>query len=258
MMKKEFVSVVKVGVLAVLVMCLLFVVSCKKSEPSDSTEGTEQQGGEAAIGSGDTTAPAAEKLVPIDIVLPRPMFVGTPKPARVPNLEKPLGKDRAPFLAPEGVTNVASGKPVTSTDPEPIIGDLEMITDGDKEAADGSYVEFGPMKQSITVDLGAEYEIYAILFWHYHKEGLVYFDVVAQVASDPDFITNVHTLFNNDDDNSSGFGKGDDMHYVETNEGRLVDAKGVKGRYVRLHSNGNNANEYNHYIEVEVFGRAVK
>ena len=258
MMKKEFVSVVKVGVLAVLVICLLFAQSCKKSEPGDSGEGTEQQGGEATIGSGDTTAPAAEKLVPIPIVLPRPMFVGTPKPARVPNLEKPLGKDRPPFLAPEGVTNVAFGKPVTSTDPEPIIGDLEMITDGDKEAADGSYVEFGPMKQSITVDLGAEYEIYAILFWHYHKEGLVYFDVVVQVADDPDFITNVHTLFNNDDDNSSGFGKGDDMHYVETNEGRLVDAKGVHGRYVRLHSNGNNANEYNHYIEVEVFGRAVK
>ncbi len=258
MMKKEFVSVVKVGVLALLVVCLLFIQSCKKSEPDDSTEGTGQQGGEVTKHSGGTTTPAAEKLVPLDIKLPRAMFVGTPKPARVPNLEKPLGKDRAPFLAPPGVTNVASGKPVTSTDPEPIIGDIEMITDGDKEAADGSYVELGPMKQSVTIDLGAEYEIYAILFWHYHKEGLVYFDVVVQVADDPDFITNVNTLFNNDDDNSSGLGKGDDMHYVETNEGKLVDAKGVQGRYVRLHSNGNNANEYNHYIEVEVFGRAVK
>ncbi|MHC4737595.1 MAG: hypothetical protein ACYS9Y_01690 [Planctomycetota bacterium] len=258
MMKKEFVSVVKVGVLAVFVMCLLFVQSCKKSEPDDSAEGTRQQGGEVTKDSGETTPQAAEKLEPLDIKLPRAMFVGTPKPARVPNLEKPLGKDRPPFLAPPGVTNISFGKPVTSTDPEPIIGEIEMITDGDKEAADGSYVEFGPMKQSITIDLGAEYELYAILFWHYHKEGLVYFDVVVQVAGDPDFIMNVKTLYNNDDDNSSGLGKGDDMHYVETNEGRLVDAKGFKGRYVRLHSNGNNANEYNHYIEVEVFGRAVK
>jgi hypothetical protein len=258
MMKKEFVSIVKVGVLAVLVMCLLFVQSCKKSEPDDSAEGTGEQGGEVTKDSGDTTPPTAENLVPLDIKLPRAMFVGTPKPARVANLEKPLGKDRPPFLVPPGVTNISFGKPVTSTDPEPIIGDIEMITDGDKEAADGSYVEFGPMKQSVTVDLGAEYEIYAILFWHYHKEGLVYFDVVVQVAGDPDFIMNVKTLFNNDDDNSSGLGKGDDMHYVETNEGKLVDAKGFKGRYVRLHSNGNNANEYNHYIEVEVFGRAVK
>jgi hypothetical protein len=48
------------------------------------------------------------------------------------------------------------------------------------------------------------------------------------------------------------------MHYVETSEGRLVDAKGVKGRFIRLYSNGNTANELNHYIEVEVFGKPAK
>jgi hypothetical protein len=37
-----------------------------------------------------------------------------------------------------------------------------------------------------------------------------------------------------------------------------VDAKGNKARYVRLSSNGNNANELNHYVEVEVFGRPAK
>ena len=255
MMKKE--CVVKVGVLVVLVMCLLFVPACKKSEPTDSSEDTGQQNTNISKNQGDKNNPVAAKLVPLEIKLPKPMFVGTPKPARVPNLE-PLGKKRPTFYVPAGVKNISFGKPVTSTDPEPIIGELEMITDGDKEAADGSYVEFGPMKQNITLDLEAEYEIYAILFWHYHKEGLVYFDVVVQVADDPDFITNVRTLFNNDDDNSSGLGKGDDKHYVETNEGRLADAKGYKARYVRLYSNGNNANEYNHYIEVEVFGRAAK
>ena len=37
--------------------------------------------------------------------------------------------------------------------------------------------------------------------------------------------------------------------------GRLVKApEGALGRYVRLYSNGNTANEMNHYIEVEVFG----
>jgi len=30
---------------------------------------------------------------------------------------------------------------------------------------------------------------------------------------------------------------------------------GVKGRYVRLYSNGNTANRLNHYIEVEVWGK---
>ena len=63
------------------------------------------------------------------------------------------------------------------------------------------------------------------------------------------------TLFNNDHDNSAGLGVGKNMHYVETNEGKLIDAKGVKGRYVRFYSNGNNASDLNHYIELEVFGK---
>jgi hypothetical protein len=175
----------------------------------------------------------------------------------VPNLEKPLGEPRPPFLAPAGVKNVAFGKPVVSSDKEPIIGEVEMITDGDKEAADGSYVELGPSLQNVTIDLGTECDIYAILFWHYHKEARVYFDVVVQVADDPDFITNVRTLFNNDADNSSGLGSGKDMNYIETAEGKLIDAKGVRARYVRLYSNGNSSNELNHYIEVEVFGTAT-
>ena len=41
-------------------------------------------------------------------------------------------------------------------------------------------------------------------------------------------------------------------------EGKLVDARGSRARYVRLYSNGSNANELNHYIEVEVFGRPAK
>ncbi len=197
-------------------------------------------------------------LVPIDIRLPAAMFEGTPQDTRVPNLEKPLGRDRPPFLAPAGTKNVAFEKPVASTDDLPIIGELEMLTDGDKEAADGSYVELGPSKQSITIDLEAEYNIYAILFWHYHKQAVVYFDVVVQVTNDPDFITGVTTLFNNDIDNSYGLGVGKDMHYTETNEGKLIDARGARARYVRLYSNGNTGNDLNHYIEVEVFAKPAK
>jgi hypothetical protein len=197
-------------------------------------------------------------LVPIDIKLPKPMFIGTPQDTRVANLEKPLGTLRPPFLAPAGTKNVAFGKPVSSSDEEPIIGDIEMITDGDKEAADGSYVELGPFLQHVTVDLEAVHEIYAIVIWHYHKQAQVYFDVVVQVSDDPDFISNVTTLFNNDIDNSAGLGVGTDMHYTETNEGKLIDAKGVRARYVRLYSNGNTGNDLNHYIEVEVYGKPVK
>jgi len=198
------------------------------------------------------------KLVPIPIQLPKPMFEGTPQNLSVPNLEKPLGKPRDPFLAPAGVTNVAKGKPVESTDMEPIIGEIDQVTDGDKKGAEGSYVELGPGVQSVTIDLGAPHEIYAVLFWHFHRQARVYLDVVVQLADDAAFTKNVRTIFNNDNDNSAGLGKGSDMNYVETSEGKLVDAKGNKARYVRLYSNGNNANELNHYVEVEVFGRPAK
>ena len=196
-----------------------------------------------------------QEEAPLDIKLPRPMFVGTPQDRHVPFLQKPLGKPRPAFYAPLGTKNVALGKPVTSTDDEPVIGDIEMVTDGDKEAADGSYVELGPFPQSVTIDLGLEYNIYAVLFWHYHKQAHIYYDVVVQVADDPDFFTNVRTLFNNDRDNSAGQGIGQDLHYTETHEGKLIDAKGVQARYVRLYSNGSNYDDYNHYIEVEVFGK---
>ena len=207
---------------------------------------------------GEPAKEKSTKLVPIEIKLPKPMFVGTPQNINVPKLEKPLGKPRPPFMAPEGTINVAFEKPVTSTDDEPVIGEIEMITDGDKEAADGSYVELGPFLQNITIDLGAKNEIYAIVMWHFHKQPRVYMDVIAQVADDPDFITNVKTLFNNDHDNSAGLGVGEDYHYVETAEGKLLDAKGVQARYVRLYSNGNTNNDLNHWIEVEVYGKPVK
>jgi hypothetical protein len=204
-------------------------------------------------------APAGgEKLVPVPIQLPKPMFEGTPQNLSVPNLQKPLGRPRDPFLAPAGVTNVAKGKKVTSSDMEPVIGDLEQVTDGDKKGADGSFVELGPGTQWVQVDLGAPQEVYAVLFWHFHKTPRVYFDVAVQLADDAAFKKDVRTVFNNDNDNTSGLGKGTDMNYVETAEGKLVDAKGAVARYVRLYSRGNNANELNHYVEVEVFGRPKK
>jgi hypothetical protein len=212
----------------------------------------------ALTATGQAPPQGGQKLEPIPIVLPQPMFEGTPQNLRVPNLEKPRYKAREPFLAPAGVKNVARRKTVTSSDPAPVMGDLRMLTDGDKEAEEGSFIILGPGRQDVTVDLGALHEIYAVLFWHFHKTPRVYFDVVVQVADDQNFTRNVRTIFNNDHDNSSKLGAGKDLNYVETSEGRLVDAKGGIARYVRLYSNGNNADEMNHYIEIEVFGRPAK
>jgi hypothetical protein len=206
-------------------------------------------------------APAGAKMVPIDFQLPKPMFVGTPTDIQVPNLEKPLGKARPPFSAPEGTVNVAKSKAVKSSDEMPIIGEISYITDGDKEAADGSYVELGPLVQHVTVDLGKPCELYAIVLWHYHKQPRVYHDVVVQLSNDPDFIKDVKTVFNNDNDNSAGLGVGADRPYVETNEGKLIDliSQGSpKARYVRCYSNGNTSNDLNHYIEIDAYGKSAE
>ncbi len=197
-----------------------------------------------AVGLLGAAQPA--KLEPLPIVLPKPLFEGTPAPPNVPNLEKPSGQPRPPFLAPAGTTNVALRKPVSSSDPDPLVGNLDMVTDGNKAGTDGTFVQLKEGVQSVVIDLEARHTIYAILVWHYLKEARSYADVVVQVADDPDFISNVVTLFNNDRSNAAGLGIGTDLRYVETAEGKLIDAKGVEARYVRLFSNGNDRMDSNH------------
>jgi hypothetical protein len=87
---------------------------------------------------------------------------------------------------------------------------------------------------------------------------VAYYCVIVQTADDADFTQNVQTHFNNDYENLAKQGEGKDMNYIENCQGRLVDAKGARGRYVRLYSYGNNVNSLNNYIEVEVFGSPAK
>ena len=192
----------------------------------------------------------------LKLKLPKPMFIGTPTNLKSPNLEPVTGKSRGAFFVPKGTKLVSLKKVVTSSDMQPVIGELDMVTDGEKEGGDGYFIELGPGKQWAQVDLGASYPIHAILAWHYHSQARVYRDVVVQISDDKDFVKGVTTVFNNDHDNSSGLGVGKDKEYIEVAEGKLVDARGVKGRYVRLYSNGNTTNDLNHYVEVEVFGTA--
>lgn len=203
-------------------------------------------------------AGAAEEKVPLPLQLPKPLFVGTPRPIQLPNLEKPRIGKRPDFLAPVGAVNLAAGRPVTSSDAAPVIGELSFVTDGDKKGTDGTYVELGPNVQWVQIDLGAAAPLYAVVVWHFHAQARVYHDVVVRVADDAAFTKNVRTLSNNDHDNSAGLGVGKDFAYVETHEGRLIDAKGAVARYVRLYSNGNTTDELNHYVEVEVFGQPAK
>jgi hypothetical protein len=200
-------------------------------------------------------AATAQDKVALKTDLPKPLFLGTPVPMNVPNLEPKLQDKRPDFLVPAGTTNLAFGKKVTSSDKDPTMGTLDLVTDGDKEGDEGSWVELAPGKQWVQIDLEKDADIYALMVWHYHSQERVYFDVVVQVSDDPKFESGVTTIYNNDSANELGLGAGKDRPYIETYQGKLIDAKGVKGRYVRLYSKGNTTNKLNHYIEVEVFGK---
>ena len=200
------------------------------------------------------TARADEALTPLKVEFPPPVLTGTPVPAKLGNLEAPNVK-LPPVLVPAGVINLAKGKKVTSSDPAPVIGELSLITDGDKESEEGYFVELDRGRQWVQIDLGASAELYAVAVWHYHSQARAYLGMIVQVSDDPEFKKDVKTLFNNDDTNSAGFGVGTSPAYLEKNTGRVIPANKAVARYVRLYSSGNTANELNHYIEVEVFGR---
>jgi hypothetical protein len=216
---------------------------------------TEDKKAEGSAAAPAAAAPAGD-LEEIKLEFPKPMFIGTPVPAELPNLEKAdPSKVVKTIMVPKGTTNLAKDKKVTSSDSAPIIGDLNLVTDGDADGADGSFVELMPGKQWVQIDLGASATLYKIAMWHYHKQAQAYIDVVVQVSDDPEFKTGVTTLWNSDHDDTSALGKGGDPAYVETNHGRVIDAKGTKARYVRLWSNGNTSNDMNHYCEVQVYGK---
>jgi hypothetical protein len=199
---------------------------------------------------------AQDKMVPFKTQLPKPKLAGTPVAIKVPNLETAADiAARPPVMIPEGSTNLALNKPVTSSDSMPVIGMLEQITDGDKDSDEGCFVELGDGKQWVQLDLGAEHKIHAIALWHFHSQERAYHDVVVQISNDADFLTGVTTVFNNDHDNSIGLGAGKDKAYVDTSKGRVLPVAGVSSRYVRLYSKGNTANSANHYIEAEVWGK---
>jgi hypothetical protein len=202
---------------------------------------------------------SAEDLVPLQIKLPAPAFIGTPSDSPVaPNVEKPTGKPRPPLMVPPGLSNVALGKKVTSSATNTPADQLVKITDGDKEANEPSIVLMHRGVQWVQIDLGSPQEIYAIVVWHAHDSPKVYHGVVVQVADSADFKQNVRTLFNNDQENGDGLGVGTNREYFETNEGKLVEAKGIKARYVRLYSSGSTESHMNEYTEVEVYGRPAK
>ena len=242
-----------------VLLVLLATARAQQSQPRPARFSEQDANRPTAPAGKDANANTShdKNLAPLAIKLPQPVPGPTPRQLP-PGVRVKIARDkwrpRKPFLAPKGCVNVARGKHVTSSDSEPVVGELSQVTDGDKNGGDGSFVELGPGVQWVQIDLGKPLPIYAIVLWHEHQLPVVYYDVVIQVADDKDFIENVRTIFNNDDDNSAGLGLGEDSGYYEMYEGELIPVKAVKARYVRLYSNGNTGTDLNRYTEVEVYG----
>jgi hypothetical protein len=203
----------------------------------------------------------AADLVPLVLKLPDPAFKGTPKDIQTNSYTDPypdLDKPRPAMMVPPGLKNIAREAKLTSSDKNATEEMLAKIVDGDKEASDQSIIFLRKGTQYVQMDLGSPSEVFAIVIWHAFNAPKVYHDVVIQAADNADFTENLKTIFNNDQDNTSGLGVGTDREFFETHLGRLIDAKGVKARYLRFYSKGSTESALNEYTEIEVYGRPAK
>ncbi len=185
---------------------------------------------------------------------------GISKGLKPPHLRKETKVQRSPFMVVQGLKNIALYKPVTSSDTEPIIGDLDQVNDGLKKSNEFDYVELGPGLQWIRIDLKGICEIHAVVIWHFYKNAVIYNDVIVQVADDAGFKKKKRTLFNNDHDNSSGVGRGRDKAFYSRWWGEIVDArgknnKGTRARYVRVYTADGMEREHPRFVEIAVFGK---
>jgi hypothetical protein len=212
------------------------------------------------LASCTSAADAASDMVPLVIKLPTPAFKGTPKDIQTNSYTEPYDprKPRPLMMVPAGLKNLAVGSKITCSDKNVTADSLAKLTDGDKDASDQSIIFLRKGTQWVQLDLGSPQELFALVIWHAHNMAKVYHDIIIQVADDPDFIENVRPIFNNDQDNTSGLGVGTDREFFESYEGKLINAKGVKARYVRFYSKGSTESALNEYTELEVYGRPAK
>jgi hypothetical protein len=184
--------------------------------------------------------------VPLMLKLPAPAFKGTPKDIQLSSYVEPLSdKPRPPMMVPAGLKNIAPSAKLSSSDKNATADALAKVVDGDKEASEQSIIYLRKGTQWVQMDFGSPQEIFAIVIWHAHNSSKVYHDIIVQAADDQDFLQNVKTIFNNDQDNTSGQGVGTDREYFETHEGKLIDAKGITTRYLRFYSKGSTESALN-------------
>ena len=245
------------------VAIVLVLQGCRGEQTESASKNQKPAGSPTTRPASRTKAPTKSRkvLVPLNLNIPKEIFCCLIYPwFEEPNVEEFSRKslhERPAFMVPRGTENLAAHRPVTSNESLPIMGDLEMVSDRDIRGEDGYQVDIGFGLKWIQIDLEQSAPIYAIVVWHNWRQGQfysIYRDVIVQVSDDPEFKRNVRTLFNNDHDNSSELGRGKDKGYLASRYGKIIDAGGVRARYIRLYSNGSTNSDYNQYSEVAVYG----
>ncbi|GEM_PF-802037 len=161
-----------------------------------------------------------------------------------------------PWTKSSAATNLAAGKLPTAG--STAWKNLSYATDGITTSSNyaDSYTATGI--QWVQIDLGISYNINEIKVWHYYGVTRTYNDVIVMVSDNKDFTAGTYTIvFNNDADGSSGFGRGSNSEYVESSSGKDITFTTTSARYARFYTNGNKANNYNHYTEIQIFEAPV-
>lgn len=159
-----------------------------------------------------------------------------------------------PYYSPDvDLDNLALNKSVTFSG---TYSNPSYATDGNTST--DNYTGLTDGLQWIQVDLQKQENLKRLKVWHYFGDGRAYKDVVVQLSNDPEFKTDVKTIFNNDTDNSTGLGAGKNKEYYESKEGKTIDFGTITARYLRLWSNGSNVNAWNHYVDIQAFAKGKK
>ena len=198
----------------------------------------------------------ADELVPLKLDLPAPHFRGHSQGcAQARERRAHLGQAASAPHGSGGVRNRAPAGKISCSDTNATAGMLAKITDGNKEAVDTSIV---------SLRKGVQYVQFA-------PPGAGRFAVgIGRVRYAEDLSLRggpggrrrgvhrqrPHALQQRHPREQGGPGAGTDREYFETNEGKLIDAKGAKGRYApgRIRA-GSSDSALNEYTEVEIYGR---
>lgn len=158
------------------------------------------------------------------------------------------------IVVPEGTILLSRKNKHLISSSLPVQGTLAQLTDLIKDSRPENLVKLPAGRQYVQIDLLEPVRVHAIVLWHDYSTTCTYHDVIVQLSDDVDF-SNPRTVYNNDQDGSSGLGTGNDAPYVETPNGNLIVLDGPIARFVRFYSAGSDINPENRYAETEIYGK---